>query len=68
MNKLLYLPIIIFLCFFTSCDREECVICTEVNSGYVADEFCGTTSEVEEYENALTQYDPLYPYQDWICN
>ena len=68
MKKLFYLPIFLCLIIFTSCDREECVTCTEVNSGYVAPEFCGTSTEVSTYENELTQYDPLYPYQDWTCN
>jgi len=68
MKKLFYLPIFISLIFFTSCEKEECVTCVEVNSGYTADEFCGTSSEVSTYEDELTQYNPLYPTQDWVCN
>ena len=67
MKKLLLLCIP--LIFLISCEEETvCAYCTEVNTGYSADTFCGAQSEVDEYVDILTTYDPAFPNQDWVCN
>ena len=57
------------LMFLLSCEEETiCANCTEVNSGYTADPFCGAESSVNDYIDEMTSYDPAYPYQNWVCS
>ena len=64
--------VLFFLCligFITSCEEQRyCAQCLEVNTGYYADEYCGTSIAVDAYIEELESYDPLYPDQDWTCD
>lgn len=62
-NKLSTLALILSL--FSCGLTEECVICTEQNTN-VSNEFCGSPTEVQEYEDELQTQGQAYG-QDWDC-
>ena len=65
--------LLILLCLpllFTSCEStfgRYCASCTEQNTGYLADDYCGTNTSVNVYINDMESYDPAYPDQVWSC-
>lgn len=62
-NKLSTLAAILLL---SSCGLVEvCTTCTEQDTG-VSDEFCGSPTEVQEYEDELETQGQAYG-QDWVC-
>ena len=64
-NKLSALLIIFLLC--SSCGLVEvCVLCTELNTG-IEEEYCGTPTEVQEYEDELDDQGAQYG-QSWSCS
>lgn len=67
MKKMSLVGLIVFFMsglLFTSC--EECTTCTEANSGYTADEYCGSKSQVDDYEAELKSQGAAVG-QDWYC-
>ena len=68
MKKITFLFSVV-LCFLlvslSSCDKEICTTCTESGTG-VSEEFCGTKSEVDSFEETLNELGtPLG--QNWNC-
>ncbi len=65
--------VIIFFVFFTSCGVSStfgtyCASCTEISSGFIADDYCGTSLSVDAYIIDLESYNPNYPDQVWVCD
>ena len=52
---------------FTSCDREYCASCRELNTGYVPEDFCGDEDEVDTYINELNSLGGQLG-QNWNCS
>ena len=68
MKKLIKFLFIFFLFnSLISCTKNYCARCTEMSTGYKADEFCEVESSVDRYINRMEAYDPAYPTQNWDC-
>ena len=73
MNKIIYFIVFCVIFFLSSCSKggssqEYCAECIELDSGYISNEFCGTSSQVDAYINEFESYDPQYPNQVWSCD
>ena len=71
-NLITYLFLIGLVFIINSCSpsgllSRYCAQCEEVNSGYVASDYCGTNLDVETYIDEMESYDPDYPNQYWVC-
>ena len=63
MKKRIYFLLTLPLFIISSCG-EYCADCVELDSGYIADEFCGTSSQVDVYIDELESTS----YQNWVCS
>ena len=55
------------LLFFVSCEEQTyCAQCYEENSGYQADDYCGSNQDVDSYVNELIS-DGQNAGQQWDC-
>jgi len=70
MKKEIIFILILTPLLFMSCENpfaRYCASCTEMSTLYVADDYCGTSSQVDIYINDLESYNPAYPDQNWSC-
>ena len=65
------LTLILVIGLFACCQKEKvCISCIEKDSGYVADDFCGTEFEAEIYKNEMLRYNGTYAggfVLNWVC-
>ena len=65
-KHLLFILLAIVPIFFISCSKNYCAHCTETNTGYVADDYCGNENNVDDYIEELKSQGAAAG-QNWSC-
>ncbi|MFC1729707.1 hypothetical protein ACFL6I_05165 [candidate division KSB1 bacterium] len=65
--QILFVVLAIVSIAFSSCKKDEyCASCVEANSGYKPEDYCGSSSEVDDFIDELYRQGSAAG-QNWTC-